>query len=159
MHPHETLIHRFYERFQALDGEGMAACYHPDVVFSDPVFGELRGPRAGDMWRMLTARAKDLRIEASRIQADDAKGSAHWVARYSFGKEARPVVNEIDARFAFRDGLIVRHDDTFSLTKWAGMALGPTGKLLGWTPMVQRKIRANARRGLDEFVVMRAKRA
>jgi len=54
---HNALITRFYQAFQRLDADAMAACYTDDVVFSDPAFGELRGRDAGDMWRMLTARA------------------------------------------------------------------------------------------------------
>ena len=66
MHPHEALVREFYARFAARDAEGMAACYHPDVAFSDPVFPMLRGEEAGDMWRMLLARAADL-LEAEGI--------------------------------------------------------------------------------------------
>lgn len=152
MHPHAALIQRFYASFAAHDAEGMAACYHPEAVFTDPAFGELRGERARDMWRMLLANARDLRVEASDVRADDASGGARWVATYSFGKARRPVRNVIEARFGFRDGLIARHEDRFSLWKWAGMALGPTGWALGWTPMVRGRIRAEARRSLDRFV-------
>jgi hypothetical protein len=62
------------------------------------------------------------------------------------------VHNIIDATFTFRDGKIVRHVDRFDLWRWAGMALGVTGKLLGWTPIVQGKIRAQAAQGLDAFI-------
>ena len=41
----------------------MAACYGPDVQFSDPVFTDLRGRQAGDMWRILTGAPGDVRIE------------------------------------------------------------------------------------------------
>ena len=54
---HHALITRFYQAFQQLDAETMAQCYTEDVLFSDPVFGELRGQDARDMWRMLTSRA------------------------------------------------------------------------------------------------------
>lgn len=156
MHPHAALIERFYAAFARRDAEAMAACYHKEIVFSDPVFGELRGERAGDMWRMLCGRAKDLAIEASDVHAEDARGSARWVATYSFGKQGRKVRNIIDARFEFRDGLIIRHEDSFPLWKWSRMALGPTGTLLGWTPLVRARIRADARRGLDAFVARRS---
>lgn len=151
MHPHAALVTRFYEAFDKRDAEAMAKCYHHDIIFSDPAFGELRGAEAGDMWRMLCGRAKDLSVKASNIVADDQIGSAHWVATYSFGKAGRKVRNEIEARFEFQDGLILRHDDSFSLWRWSRMALGPMGLLLGWTPAVQRKIRADARKGLEAF--------
>lgn len=130
----------------------MRACYHPEVVFSDPVFGELRGAEAGEMWAMLCSRARDLEIACSGVQADDARGAAHWEADYTFTHTGRRVHNVIDATFAFRDGLIVRHDDRFDLYRWSRQAFGPVGVLLGWTPFFQAKIRANARRGFDAWL-------
>ncbi|HEX2211546.1 MAG TPA: nuclear transport factor 2 family protein [Longimicrobium sp.] len=152
MHPNAALIHRFYDSFAALDAGGMRACYHPDVVFSDPAFGELRGPEAGAMWAMLCARAKDLQVEALNVEADDARGRAHWEARYTFGQTGRPVHNRIDAEFEFRDGLIIRHTDTFDFYAWARQALGPAGLLLGWTPILQNRVRSTARAGLDKYM-------
>lgn len=151
MHPNARLIETFYTSFQKRDAEGMVACYHPDVRFSDPVFHELVGPRACAMWRMLCKRAKDLEIEFRDVQADDKTGSAHWEARYLFSATGRNVHNVIDAKFEFRDGKIVRHADTFDLWRWAGMAMGAKGKLLGWLPPVQQAIHKKAMGGLDEF--------
>jgi hypothetical protein len=62
------------------------------------------------------------------------------------------VVNRIDAEFVFRDGLIVRHTDTFNFWAWARQALGPAGLLLGWTPMLQKKVRDTARAGLAKYM-------
>jgi hypothetical protein len=61
------------------------------------------------------------------------------------------VVNRIDARFAFRDGLIVEHRDSFDLWRWMRQAMGVLGTLLGWSPLVQRMLRAQARRGLSLY--------
>lgn len=151
MHSNARLIETFYTSFQQRDAEGMVACYHPEVRFSDPVFHELEGARACAMWRMLCARAKDLEIEFRDVQADDGAGSAHWEARYLFSATGRKVHNVIDARFELRDGKIVRHADTFDLWRWAGMALGAKGKLLGWLPPIQRAIHRKAIGGLDAF--------
>ena len=154
-HPNAALIERFYRAFQQKDGEAMAACYHPDVHFSDPVFTDLKGSRAGDMWRMLTGRAKDLTVEFSDVHADDTTGRAHWEARYTFSGTGRAVHNRIQARFRFRDGLIVEHLDQFDLWRWAAQALGPVGKLLGWSPMVRSKIRRQAAANLAAFQAKR----
>jgi len=156
MHPNARLIETFYTSFQKRDAEGMVACYHPDVRFSDPVFHELVGARACAMWRMLCGRAKELEIEFRDVQADDRTGSAHWEARYLFSATGRKVHNVIEAKFELRDGKIVRHVDTFDLWRWAGMALGARGKLLGWLSPVQRAIHAKAIAGLDEFERSRA---
>ncbi len=155
MHPNAHTLETFYTCFGRRDPEGMIACYAPDVEFSDPVFPSLRGEEAFAMWRMLAARATDLRIEASGIAADDATGHAHWEAYYTFSQTGRLVHNRIDATFAFREGKIVRHADRFDLRAWAAMALGLKGQLFGWVPAVQRAIRANADRGLRAHMAKR----
>jgi ketosteroid isomerase-like protein len=152
MHPNEALLHRFYTAFQTCDTAGMQVCYHPDVVFSDPAFGELRGGDVGAMWTMLCTRAKDLEIAFSGVSADAESGKAHWDARYTFTQTGRRVHNAIDASFRFRDGLIVRHDDRFPFWRWARQALGPAGLVLGWTPLLQAKVRKNARAGLAAYL-------
>lgn len=149
MHANQALIDRFYRAFQVRDAATMAACYHPQIEFSDPVFTELRGPEAGAMWAMLCARATDLEITFGDVQADDARGRASWEARYTFTQTGRRVHNVIAAEFEFRDGLIVRHIDRFDFWRWSRQALGPTGLLLGWTPMVRNRVRTRARRGLE----------
>jgi len=156
MHLHAQLLHTFYTSFQRRDAVGMTACYHPQVVFSDPVFVNLRGEQAVAMWHMLCARGKDLEITFTDVQADDQRGSAHWEARYTFSKRSRKVHNVIEAVFVFQDGQIIQHTDTFNLWRWAGMALGPTGALLGWTPFVQAAIRKEAMAGLEAFRQKRA---
>lgn len=152
MHDHALLIERFYRSFQQRDYRGMIACYHPDVAFSDPVFTDLRGWRAAAMWRMLCERGTDLTLTFERIAADERRGRAHWEATYTFGATRRKVVNVIDAEFEFADGLMVRHRDAFDLWRWAGMALGAKGVLLGWLPPVQNAIRHQAARGLEQFI-------
>lgn len=152
MHANEELIRRFYTAFQARDGAAMAACYHPQVQFSDPVFPDLRGAHAGGMWKMLCAKAADLKIEFRDIHANDNTGRAHWEAWYPFSATGRRVHNVIDASFEFRDGRIVRHVDRFDFHRWAGQALGPAGKLLGWTPLLRNKVRAMAAKNLDTYL-------
>lgn len=156
MHPHAVLIQSFYDAFARRDAEAMVACYHPQVHFSDPVFPDLQGQAAGDMWRMLCGRAQDLVIRSSNIQADDQTGSAHWDADYTFSATGRMVHNRIDAAFRFQDGKIIDHKDTFDLYAWTRMALGVSGILLGWTPMVQNKVRGQAAAGLAAFQKKRA---
>ena len=152
MHPNQELLKRFYTAFQKRDHAGMAACYHPEIEFSDPVFKDLKGFKAGAMWHMLCERGKDLVIEFSDLSADDTTGRAHWEAHYTFSVTGQKVHNRIDASFEFKDGKIIRHTDDFNLTAWAGMALGLKGQLLGWAPPVQNAIRKNTLGGLDQFI-------
>ena len=152
MHPNEELIRTFYTSFQKLDGEGMARCYHPDVLFSDPVFPALSEREAGAMWRMLCAQAKNFELTFSDVQADGRKGKAHWEANYDFSSTGRRVSNKIEAEFEFRDGKIIKHTDRFGFWKWSRMALGPVGFLLGWTPLLRKKVQSQARGRLTKFM-------
>ena len=146
------LIERFYDAFNRRDGETMAACYAPNARFHDPVFQELRGEEPGAMWRMLTSRADDLRIELAEHDADETTGAAHWLADYTFTQTGRKVHNDVRVRFRFADGLIAENDDSFGFHSWARQPLGPPGLLLGWTPVIQGPVRRRARAELDEFM-------
>jgi ketosteroid isomerase-like protein len=150
-HPNDELVQRFYDAFARHDGDAMAACYAPDARFSDPVFTDLKGEEPGAMWRMLTGRAQDLEVRLEEHDAGDERGSAHWLADYTF-RTGRKVHNDVRAEFVFRDGLIAEHRDSFSFYAWSRQALGPPGLLLGWTPVVRGKVQKEARAGLDEFM-------
>ncbi|HEY6653332.1 MAG TPA: nuclear transport factor 2 family protein [Solirubrobacterales bacterium] len=143
------VIRELYEALDRHDGETMARQYAPDARFNDPAFGELSGTEAGDMWRMLTGRAEDLKVELPEHSAEGDTGAAHWIATYTFST-GRPVVNDIHARFRFRDGLIVDHEDSFSFWRWARQALGLPGLILGLPPM-NLLVRRRARGDLAEF--------
>lgn len=151
-----ALIERFYAAFQALDGDTMQACYTSDAHFEDPVF-TLDGRQVGGMWRMLceTIRTKGRdawKLETSGISADASSGRAHWEPHYRFSATGRLVHNIVDAEFTFRDGLIATHHDTFAFWRWSRQALGPTGLLLGWTPLVRNKVRAQAAANLAAYM-------
>jgi ketosteroid isomerase-like protein len=143
------LIERFYTAFDRRDGDAMAACYGPDARFRDPVFGELTAAEAGAMWRMLTARADDLRVELVEADADAERGSARWIAHYTFTQTGRPVVNDVRAKFRFADGLFAEHSDRFGFWRWSRQAIGTRGLLLGWTPQMRLAVHRQARAGLS----------
>jgi hypothetical protein len=147
----ETTIERFYAAFAECNGAAMTACYAPGAHFRDPAFGDLEGDDIGAMWRMLTGRAKDLKIELHEHEAGEETGSAHWIARYTFST-GRPVVNDIQASFRFDDaGLIADHVDDFHFRHWARQALGPTGTLVALLPPLRAKARAQALDQLAAF--------
>jgi ketosteroid isomerase-like protein len=148
----EQLINRFYQAFQKRDAAGMNACYAPDILSSDPVFGRLEGDRARAMWQMLAGRSQGLVLTYQVGAVDDSTGNATWQAKYEFSQTGRMVDNHISSKFWFENGLIARQQDTFDLWRWAGMALGPRGQLLGWAPPVQAAIRKQAAAGLDKFI-------
>jgi hypothetical protein len=161
MHPNQTRLENFYAAFKRLDADTMAACYAPDAQFDDPVFS-LRGrEQVGGMWRMLcgATQAKGLdvwKLNYSGITADAKTGQAHWEADYRFSATGRMVHNVIDGQFEFNEkGLITRHQDSFDFWAWSRQALGTPGMLLGWTPFLRNKVRAQAAANLQAFLASR----
>lgn len=149
------LLEQLYEAFARRDGAAMAACYHPEARFSDPVFTDLRGDEVGAMWTMLCDQGTDLEVTYDGLSSNGDTGSARWEARYSFGKDKRPVHNQVESAFVFADGKILAHDDSFDLWRWTRQALGPTGTLLGWSPIVKTQVRERADVGLRKWMAER----
>lgn len=151
-HANARLLARFYAAFDRRDGDAMAECYAADARFSDPVFTDLHGAEPGAMWRMLTSRSDDLRVELRDSSADDTAGSAHWIARYTFAPTGRPAGNDVRSTFRFAGGLIAEHHDDFDFHRWARQALGLPGLLLGWSPMLRSSVRGKGRSSLDAWM-------
>ena len=150
----KATIEALYAAFARLDADAMAACYAESAQFDDEAFS-LRGRRqVGGMWAMLcgATRAKgmaDWKLEASGI----TERGAHWEAHYRFSATGRLVHNIIDAEFEFDGaGLILRHRDRFDFWRWSRQALGAPGLLLGWTPFLRAKVRAQAAANLQRFL-------
>lgn len=142
---------RFFEAFMVRDHYTMGLLYAEHATFSDPVFPLLNARGARVMWKMLLTRAEDLGIEVKVIEDSPAHASVDWVAHYTFGATGRPVVNRVHTEMALSNGRIVRQVDTFNLWRWSRQALGARGWLLGWTPLVRDRIRAQAAHSLREF--------
>jgi len=158
MSPTEQTLRRFYDAFARLDADTMAACYAPDARFDDEAFS-LRGAReVGGMWKMLCrgTQAKGAavwKLDYRDIEADAAAGKAHWDAHYLFSATGRIVDNAIDSRFTFTpEGLIASQRDRFDFWRWSRQALGAPGLLLGWSPMLKKKVRATAAANLQAFL-------
>jgi len=152
MNPVKGLIETFYTAFQNKDAEKMISCYHEDIIFCDPAFGELKGDYVKAMWRMLCGNSKDLKIEFSNITASLKKGSIHWEAWYTFSRTGRKVHNIVEANFDFKDRKIIKHTDTFNLRAWASQAMGWKGKLFGGTNFFKNKLHKQTGRLLKDFI-------
>ena len=151
INPMKSLIETFYTAFQNKDAETMVSCYHDEIIFCDPAFGELKGEDAKSMWRMLCRNSKDLKIEFSDISASLKKGAVHWEAWYTFSKTGREVHNIVDAEFEFKNSKIIKHTDTFNLHKWASQAMGLKGKLFGGTNFFKNKLQKQTNKLLNDF--------
>lgn len=149
----EETIHSFYESLAKGDAEGMNQHYHPLATFSDPVFGSLSANEAQAMWRMLLSRAAGkLTVTHEILQADEMQVKARAIARYSFGPKKRKVINTLNSVFTFRDGKIFDQTDHFSFHRWASMALGFTGWLLGGTNYLRQKVRKSSLKLLHRYI-------
>ncbi len=141
----------FYEAFKRKDAQTMGECYSDDVLFSDPVFPNLKGEEARKMWRMLCARSTDIKIDYQILLGRGQVVQVAWTARYTFSQTRRPVVNQVVAELTVEGDKIVSHRDRFSFWTWSRRALGPVGWGLGWTPILKAKVRAQARRSLENY--------
>ena len=149
----EELLHRFYSAFQRLDYKTMQDCYSEDAVFSDPVFGLLKGDEVRAMWEMLCRNARDFSLTYSDIEIlDQEYATCKWTATYTFSKTGRKVINRIKAFVRIHEGRITEHSDAFRLSTWIGQALGWKGILFGWTNFMKRAVQKQARKGLERFM-------
>lgn len=147
------LINTFYSAFAKGDASTMNSCYHSEVKFEDPAFGQLSGERACKMWEMLLSNEDAAPIIThSNVKATELDGSAEWSAEYFFGPDKRKVINNVKATFAFSDGLIHRHTDVFSMWNWSKQALGVSGLLLGWTPIIRNKVQQTTNKKLSQYI-------
>jgi ketosteroid isomerase-like protein len=154
---HRDAIVALYGAFAALDTRRMAECYAADAKFDDPAFTLSGREQIVGMWSMLCdavrANGRDVwRLELLDSSADDARGTARWDAHYRFSATGRLVHNQITANFEFRDALIARHTDSFDFYRWSRQALGPVGWLLGGTPWLRQKVRAQAASNLARYL-------
>ncbi|NJO40981.1 MAG: nuclear transport factor 2 family protein [Cyanobacteria bacterium RU_5_0] len=150
-HPNAKLIQRFYTSFKDRDYKGMIQCYHPSVDFSDALF-DLRGDAVAAMWYMLCKNATDLDVTLIDFAANDEMGIAHWEATYNFSETGRTVHNVVEARFEFKDGKIIKHQDNWDFWKWSNMALGLMGRFFGWAPVIKNTVKQKAGKKLAVFM-------
>jgi ketosteroid isomerase-like protein len=146
------VVERFYRAFAARDGATMAASYAPDATFSDPVFPDLDGRKAGAMWRMLCERGTDLVLSHRVVSAEGDRVVVRWDADYTFAATGRKVHNEVTATIDVKDGRIVAHQDAFDFHAWSRQALGLPGLLLGWSSFLRNQVRGTAAQQLDRYV-------
>lgn len=149
----KSTLEKFYSAFQSHDPLKMAECYHPDVVFNDPVFQNLNHREVTGMWAMLIERSKGkLEIDFHSVVGDNELAQCIWEAEYEFSKTGNSVHNIIHSTMEFKDDLIVKHTDDFDFWRWSKMALGLSGILLGWSPMLKNKVRKTAEKSLANYL-------
>ena len=147
-----NIIEKFYTAFRQKDFGTMQSCYHPEAIFTDEVFVNLNAAQVKAMWEMLIKSAKDMELIFKNVQVNGNTASANWIATYTFSLTGRKVINDIQASFELKDGLIYRHRDRFNFYTWAKMAFGSKGVLLGWLPFFRKKLQQVTREKLEGFM-------
>ena len=135
MHPNARLIETLYASLRDNQPEVAAACYADDAHFEDIAFRLNGRDCILQMWRLVCSQK--VRVSFHSVVADDRKGGATWVAKYTMAKTHRKVTNDTTSHFEFRDGLIVNHVDRCDAMAWAtqafpfplNLALGTSGPL------------------------------
>ncbi len=152
MNNNEQLIDTFYKAFANLDYTKMQNSYAANPVFNDTVFGVIEGDAVKAMWEMLCKNARDFSLEYSDIECDGEYGTCNWVAKYTFSKTGKRVINKVKAHMRIENGKITEHTDEFDIYKWSRQALGLPGIVLGWSGYLKTKIRNDARLKLNNFM-------
>ncbi len=146
------IIEKFYTAFQNLDSKTMNSLLADDIVFEDPAFGKLKGEKVKYMWQFLCENAKNFKVEFSDIKTKGNKGTGHWEAFYTFSQTGNKVHNVIDSKFEFKDGLITKHQDDFSLKKWVKQAMGSAVGLIGGSFLMKNAVRKQSNKLLEKYI-------
>lgn len=155
MHPNKALLEQLFAALNRHDHVTMAACYDPDATFRDIAFVLPKMQSIQAMWHMICDT--DIRADVKFVEANDTEGRAHIIDIYTYKKKhadptGNPVTNDIDCRFQFREGRIIKHEDFCDPRAWANMAFKDNGVLrflAGRSGCVRR---FGARSKLKEFV-------
>ena len=81
MHPNARLIETLYSSLRDNQPDAAAACYADDAHFEDIAFRLDSRERILQMWRLVCSRKVGVTFDS--VVADDRKGGANWVARYT----------------------------------------------------------------------------
>lgn len=148
MNSHSLLLEKLFTCLNNKDHAGMAKCYQPDAIFKDIAF-DLHGQKQiHAMWHMISE--SDLKATFKIIEVNDDIGRVQLIDDYTFRDTGRPVHNEIQSDFRFRDGLIIEHLDSCDSLKWGIQALGPAKGFISWLKPSIRQ--AKAKEKLEKFV-------
>jgi hypothetical protein len=146
-------IQRFYTAFQQLDAAGMNSCYAADIMYSDPVYGLLRGEEVHALWEMTCRDVKDFSLRFSNITSDDDEYyTCDWQMTYLYPPTGRRVVSNGKAYMQLNNGVIAGHSDGYKYYRWCRQAYGLTGLVFGWSGFMHKRVRRAAIRRLNRFM-------
>lgn len=123
-----ALLDRFQATAEAGDGEGFAACFTPDGIYHDYIYGDHKGRAdiAHMMRDLFHGDAKDYRWEMMDAICVGDLGYAWSLSSFESTREefkGRRVIIDGMSRFELRDGLIADYRESVN----GGMAMAQLG--------------------------------
>lgn len=123
-HHFEEIINSFTSAVETNDGQGLAALFVPDGVYSDGFYGEFQGRSAiaGMLRDHFWGNAENFRWKMSNLCCNGMHGYTTYMFSYRSkmqGSEGKTVVFDGMAHYMLDDGLIVRYEELFN----TGMAI------------------------------------
>ena len=163
MNDQYQIVSEYFEAFQKLDWQTMQNCYTDESIFLDPVAGALYGDEIKAMWQMLLKENTNLKITVKDREFDgeevvNSSGVAgyyckvYWEAVYLFPATGRRAHNKVISNIRVEDNKIAEQFDQFRFHRWASMAFGFRGLLLGWTPGFRKKVETVFRKRLKNYI-------
>lgn len=148
MHTNGVLLEKLFQSLNEKDHHNMAMCYHTDAEFKDIAFKLNGRKQIHSMWHMISE--SDLHASFDILSVDDETGTVDLTDDYTFRDTGRPVHNVIRSEFRFRDGLIIKHNDSCDAFDWGVQALGPVKGFISWLVPATRRSKASSI--LEKFV-------
>jgi hypothetical protein len=108
---------------------------------------------------MLLTRSREFTLSYNIKDSGPDRAQVIWIAEYIFTATGRPVSNRVVTDMRFAANRIVQQRDHFSFWRWSRQALGLQGTLLGWSPLLQSRVRAQAMASLGRFMAREQQRS
>jgi hypothetical protein len=151
LHPNVVLLERFYTGIQNSDIAAIRTCYAPNVVLLRPgLWRATRRQDGSDVGHVIQPR----RAPADHLQRPIRRrlhrlGTLGSPLRVRQDRAPGPQPDHL--RISLRRARVAEHRDSFRVYRWAAMAIGPVGRLAGWTPLLRSALHKETVRLLDRF--------
>jgi len=139
-------LNNFYTAYCNMNLNEISKFYHSEIEFYDHAFGILNKKELMTMWSMLFNRVK-----VSNVRIENGIGYSHIDCYYTYILTGRKVYNSIETTIKFKDNLIIKQTDIFSLKKWAKQSLGWKEGLIANTSFFKNKLQKQTKKALMKY--------
>lgn len=151
----KNLVETFFQSMGRGDFRTLNACYSHDIIYSDPIFGLLKGDDVRMMWQMLLEGAKDISVKILEIEdVDEEYITCRYSISYFFEPTGRTISNLPKAFMRIKDEKIIEHSDGYRLSTFIANAYGLKGQVLGWSGFMKKSVQRRYSNLLTQFINM-----